>query len=77
MKEIPFRPYTGNYEKQWYEVRLPNGEIHLCWPNAGKMNTMDGTGKQWSVGDGIEYRETDRHPLTEYIAKKRIADERS
>lgn len=67
MEEVPFRPFEGDYEKQWYEVRLPDGEILLCWPNAGKMIAIDGSGGEWSPSDGIEYRETLRNPSTEPI----------
>ncbi len=44
-----------NYQKTEYDVLLPNGTIHeRCWPNAGKLNAMDGSGKKWS--EGVQYR---------------------
>lgn len=31
--------YTGQYTKQFYDIRLTNGDIYLsCWPNAGDFH---------------------------------------
>lgn len=37
-----FVDFDGNYEKQFYDVKLPNGKVakHL-WPNAGGFD-LDG-----------------------------------
>lgn len=50
-------PFTEEYVKQFYELRLPNGTIiqHL-WPNAGKLVAIDGTDRMWLPGCG-EFRE--------------------
>ncbi len=46
-----------DYVKDFYEVLLPTGEIvPLCWPNAGLMNTSDGTNRRWSPDDNISVR---------------------
>lgn len=45
-----WRPFDGNYFKQWYDVRV-NGEIvPWCWPNGGMMMTVDGSGREWGEG---------------------------
>ena len=48
-----WHPFTEDYVKQWYELRLPDGTViqHL-WPNAGKMVATDGTGRMWLPGAG-------------------------
>lgn len=34
-------PYTGEYEKKWYNVMLATGEvIRDCWPNAGGFHSF-------------------------------------
>lgn len=60
-----FKPWDGEYNKQFYDVLLPNGDIlKACWPNAGKMVSMDGSGRMWSVDDRIQVRKAN-HPLGE------------
>ena len=42
--EHQYLPFNGNYEKEFYDVRLHNGqEIHDCWPNAGMFHAPGGT----------------------------------
>jgi hypothetical protein len=36
--------WDGSYTKRMYVVHLP-GECVVCWPNAGLMNAMDGSGR--------------------------------
>lgn len=48
--------FTGRYEKRMYQVKLPDGYIILAWPNAGKLNAMDGTGREFTEADGVEIR---------------------
>jgi hypothetical protein len=48
--------FTGRYIKRVYEVRLKNGDIVQCWPNAGKMTALDGSGRQFTEEDNIEIR---------------------
>ncbi len=32
--------YTGEYEKQFYNIKLKDGKIiNNCWPNAGTFHT--------------------------------------
>lgn len=55
---VALTPATG-YDKDFYEVRLPNGEIITsCWPNAGRFNATGGdvTGS-WGEEDGVYIRE--------------------
>lgn len=63
-----FKAWTGDYEKKWYDIRLLSGEvIESCWPNAGCMNSNDGSGRSWKPEDGIEFRLGEcpyRNPIT-------------
>lgn len=52
----------GDYDKEWYDVRLPDGQIvKHCWPNAGRMNATDGSGQEWGAGQ-CEVRLSPDHP---------------
>lgn len=47
-----FMPWSGYYLKVSYDVLLKTGEIKMnCWPNAGFMMTIDGSGGQYTVDD--------------------------
>jgi hypothetical protein len=49
--------FTGRYVKKFYELRMrKNGRPVLCWPNAGYMNAVDGSGRQWSPHADVEVR---------------------
>lgn len=38
-----WKPYTGEYEKRWYDIKLKSGSVILsCWPNAGTFHSGDG-----------------------------------
>jgi hypothetical protein len=57
-------PWAGRYDKKWYDVKLPNGElIRHCWPNAGTMYSQDGSGRAWAVEGKIKVRRSATHPL--------------
>jgi len=44
----PWRKWNGNYQKIFYDIQTTWGKTHIgCWPNAGKMNACDGTGRSW------------------------------
>jgi len=44
----PWRKWNGNYQKCFYDIQTTWGKTHIgCWPNAGKMNAADGTGRSW------------------------------
>lgn len=45
--------WDGEYEKLFYWVHLPSGERVQCWPNAGIMNSTDGSGRQWRPEEGV------------------------
>lgn len=60
---VDFKPWSGEYNKQYYDVLLPDGEIVAnCWPNAGQMMAMDGSGRKWSPGDNTLVRESIKLP---------------
>lgn len=53
-----WRPFTGDYEKQFYEVKRDGHALvvkHL-WPNAGKLFTTDGQGLVFEVSDRVLFR---------------------
>lgn len=41
------RVWDGEYEKGHYILITPTGEEVVCWPNAGFMNSSDGSGRKW------------------------------
>src|SRR5215207_4387141 len=54
MRASKWRPFSGNYRKQCYEVKLSDGTIlKNGWPNAGRMHVG---GKEYSPSDGIYVR---------------------
>jgi hypothetical protein len=54
---IAWKPWDGTYEKQFYDVRYDRCKVQLhCWPNAGKMVAMDGSGLEWEREDAVEVR---------------------
>ena len=57
-----WKRYEGDYEKEWYDIRLFNGvEYQLCYPNAGTFYTGDGDA---FTEDDIEYyKPSNKHPL--------------
>lgn len=66
----PFRVWNGNYQKIEYDVLLENGEIFKnCYPNAGFMNTIDGSNKKFSPDGKIKIRRAE-HPNFDEIPKQ-------
>ncbi len=56
-----------DYEKDPYDVQLADGTIvKWCWPNAGKMCAMDGSGRTWDHTSGIKVRLSPDHPLDDH-----------
>lgn len=51
----PYTLWNGDYEKQTY-LALINGKEVPCWPNAGEMCAIDGSGRTWKPEDGIQVR---------------------
>jgi hypothetical protein len=45
-----------DYEKVIYQVKLKDGAIVQCWPNAGFMNAVDGSGRVFKPMAGIKCR---------------------
>lgn len=59
MGDYDWIKYDGDYEKEWYDIKLVNGQIiEKCWPNAGNFHAPDG--KQYK---SIEYIRLCPHPL--------------
>jgi hypothetical protein len=50
--EFDWHEWNGEYEKRFYIVADVNGKIYYCWPNAGKMNAVNG-GPSFTVEDKI------------------------
>ena len=61
---LTFTPFTGDYDKDFYDVLTPSGKIvEHCWPNAGIMNDTHGTGEKWDEYDDVYIRKSLTHPL--------------
>jgi hypothetical protein len=41
----------GEYEKQTYIVKTKDGKIFECWPNAGVMNDLGGSGRRFRLDE--------------------------
>lgn len=72
LKMADWQPFTGTYVKDWYDVRLPDGEIIThCWPNAGEFHDVHGgTDRTWKAGE-CEFRPSAQHPLTHRNERRR------
>ena len=46
----------GDYDKKEYLIGLLNGEVVNCWPNAGYMTAMDGSGRDFEPSDVWSFR---------------------
>ena len=46
-----WQQFTGEYEKQFYEVTTDQGggPFRHCWPNAGEMWATDGSGRHFGT----------------------------
>lgn len=45
-----FKEFTWDYEKQFYDVKLPSGEIIAeCWPNAWLIQECKWEHRKWDV----------------------------
>ena len=67
-----FVRWDGDYEKEFYDVLLPSGEIvKWCYPNAGKMidvHNKPGTEqREWTPEDNIKVKLSPNHPLDDWI----------
>ncbi len=53
-----WRPFTGEYEKQFYEAKHPSGTqaIKHLWPNAGILVSTNGTDLTIRPTDGFVFR---------------------
>lgn len=57
-----WQPFTGEYEKIWYDIKLTHGHvIHTCYPNADTFHTIGG---QVIDGKAVKYiRKSEGHPM--------------
>lgn len=61
-----WRQFTEDfdYEKKFYDVLLPTGEIvEQCWPNSGIMNEINQGRGKFRPQDNIKVRISHRHPM--------------
>ncbi len=65
----PWREWRGVYQKIEYDVLLKSGQIiPNCWPNAGKLNRMDGKGGSYLPSKLVKFRRA-ANPLMDDIPK--------
>jgi hypothetical protein len=48
--------FTGRYMKRPYDAQLSDGSLLQVWPNAGKLAALDGSGRHFTVADGVLIR---------------------
>lgn len=76
MTQSTWEPFTGDYEKEFLDVLLPSGEVvYACWPNAGALAAMDGSGDRWTAEDGVKFRvcELDRAGMMQAYRDRKAA----
>jgi hypothetical protein len=57
--------WNGNYLKCFYDIPTTSGKTQIgCWPNAGKMNAADGTGRSWKPHQVAMIRRSIKEPPT-------------
>lgn len=61
MRNKEWHLWDGQYEKQAYDVWIQGtcNVVLACWPNAGRMCAVDGTGREWGPEDKIAVRASD------------------
>jgi hypothetical protein len=58
-EELNWRPWDGEYAKMFYDVWVKGGDVvQQCWPNAGVMCAMDGSGRQWKPAPDVAIRKS-------------------
>ena len=57
-----WEPFTDDYDydKAPYEVLMRDGSAVQCWPNAGLMNALDGSGRMWGPDEHVLVRRCER-----------------
>jgi len=64
MTENPWIPYDGEREKEFYDIKLKNGEvIECCWPNSYYWNTVLISPSKVYKDEEVEAIRTCQHPL--------------
>lgn len=70
-----WKPYSGSYDKSWYDLKLTNGRIvRDCWPNAGRFHSFHEEDQFLGYIDGdrvAEIQEVDNPFFREVKDKKR------
>lgn len=64
MPSEPIPIWDGEYEKEPYLLFAPEGAVY-CWPNAGKMVAMDGSGREWKPEDNVRVKRSTIDELAE------------
>ncbi len=59
--------WDGTYRKRWYKVVLEGGEEVICWPNAGGMESTDGSGRSWKPEDQVMVRRISFEEATPFL----------
>lgn len=53
-----WQPYSGEYDKGWYNVKIATGEVvRDCWPNAGGFHSFHEKDQRFGRIDGSRVTE--------------------
>jgi hypothetical protein len=70
-QDCPWVKWDGNYIKQFYDVLVDKYNIVLhCWPNAGKMCAMDGSGRMFEPQNVLAVRLSEFQDLPSHSIKE-------
>lgn len=61
-----------DYEKEEYLVTLKTGETVTCWPNAGRFNALDGSGREFWMEDITQYVIKEELPADNLIINESV-----
>ncbi len=62
--------WDGEYVKEHYWVYLGSERI-MCWPNAGRMISQDGSMRTWCPEDQVHVALVSRRELKEWLNRRR------
>jgi len=58
--------YTGEYEKEFYDVRVGSAIYGPCWPNAGSFHVCKGIDEGRNInGNNVTWIRKAAHPFDE------------
>ena len=53
----PWEPFTGDYDKRFYEVLIMAGHVvRHVWPNAGRLYHTDGNAQAYGPEHKVKFR---------------------